>query len=559
MILRRCLPAMCLLLLSLPACAQRRPGLWLDAADVVLERNTERAFRFDAPEGSLAGGPVLWIAPRNVYPVEDNLRPSLALKVNGKPVTAERLLSGPPAYRTPSAGRYPIQEKAKCREVLGETRWEVQQDNNFTKGEVPVFHWSRGYAAENLEASYAMDLTGLVRPGENTLFVGHRFPDNWIIPTRDTVIPPNPDPPLYALHARFVRIGVIGKDRIDAYNRKHSVPLGPRLKPFGVLSKEGFAAMRRYYEAGAAAAREPVRRAALQYVHAVYEIWAGNMERAAELLRAARAARPADADLQARILFHLGLAELRTGNRTAADKTWERLVRDHGHTAWAEIARRERSLTDAGKDYRPINWPTIVATRANTKVVVDGRLAEAAWASAKGTSEFSLYGEPYLRPRARTEAKALYDDKYLYVGLACHEPRMAEVSNSRTKRDTPVWRDDCIEIFLDPGRTYAQMFEFELGARRGIVDVMNIWEFAYLGYDPERRDAVARGPDRWTVEMAIPWTALRTRPPSAGDVWLCNLVRNRPKSAHRPGEAMTFAPCVDRFGAHDRAAFLLFR
>ena len=153
----------------------------------------------------------------------------------------------------------------------------------------------------------------------------------------------------------------------------------------------------------------------------------------------------------------------------------------------------------------------------------------------------------------------MYDEGHLYLRLVCHEPFMAEVRNPSHARDSAVWYDDYIGFFVDPGRTYAQMFEFALGAEGGIADCLNVWELSCMQYDPPRTDKVTKHADRWVAEMAIPWEALNVQAPHPGDVWIFNLVRTRPKSEHRPGEAFVLGPARERYAAHEYAAMLIFQ
>jgi eukaryotic-like serine/threonine-protein kinase len=186
--------------------------------------------------------------------------------------------------------------------------------------------------------------------------------------------------------------------------------------------------------------------------------------------------------------------------------------------------------------------------RARGQIVIDGRMDEAAWALAPWTEDFidiegvPVGGDAKPRPRYRTRAKMLWDDTYLYVAAEMEEPH---VWWTLTEHDSIVYNDNDFEVFLDPdgdGRCY---FEIEVNAGNTILDLVMHRPYREHGpmdlewnavglltavhisgtpNDPRDRD---RG---WSVEMAIPWSALAascgtTPPPRPGDVWRANFSR----------------------------------
>src|SRR5687767_3040001 len=77
-----------------------------------------------------------------------------------------------------------------------------------------------------------------------------------------------------------------------------------------------------------------------------------------------------------------------------------------------------------------------VAYRAPAKLNVDGKLDEAAWASAAWTDAFvDIEGDTRPRPRFRTRAKMLWDDEYFYFAADMEEP---DVWGTLTERDSII-------------------------------------------------------------------------------------------------------------------------
>ena len=52
-----------------------------------------------------------------------------------------------------------------------------------------------------------------------------------------------------------------------------------------------------------------------------------------------------------------------------------------------------------------------------------------------------------------------------------------------------------------------------------------------LTYNPAWKNAVKKGKGTYTVEMAVPYAAVMAKPPSPGDVWRINVIRNRAAGA----------------------------
>jgi len=176
-------------------------------------------------------------------------------------------------------------------------------------------------------------------------------------------------------------------------------------------------------------------------------------------------------------------------------------------------------------------------------IAIDGRLDEKAWQEAKWTEPFvDIRGLSYPRPRFRTRAKMLWDDKNFYI---CAELREPHVWATLRTHDSVIYHDNDFEIFFDPDGDGLHYFEFEINAwntgwdlflprpynRGGKAD--NSWDIDGLRTavrvqgkrnDPQGLD------EGWTVEMSFPWTAFRHQEyqaptPVGGDVWRINFSR----------------------------------
>lgn len=162
------------------------------------------------------------------------------------------------------------------------------------------------------------------------------------------------------------------------------------------------------------------------------------------------------------------------------------------------------------------------APRAPAAPVIDGDLDEEAWRAAPWTESFlDIRGEGGPRPRWATRARLTWDSCCLYVGAELEEPHLWA---TLTERDAIIYRDHDFEVFLDPDGDGLAYYELEINALGTEFDLFLDKPYraggrAYIDWDMEglrtavRLDGTLNDPsdeDRgWTVEIAIPWAALR--------------------------------------------------
>ncbi len=180
--------------------------------------------------------------------------------------------------------------------------------------------------------------------------------------------------------------------------------------------------------------------------------------------------------------------------------------------------------------------PEYTIRRTVGPIQVDGRLDEPSWRAAKPVGPFdSPWYEGDRKPRA-TEARMLWDDEYLYVGFTVEDEH---ITSFYTDRDDPVWREDCVEVFVAPDPDNVPIyFNFEFNALGTILDRTSYLDQGLEWNADGIRVAVTYEgtlnddsvPDEgWVAEIAIPFRAFagaaRHLPPRDGDTWRLNLYR----------------------------------
>jgi hypothetical protein len=211
--------------------------------------------------------------------------------------------------------------------------------------------------------------------------------------------------------------------------------------------------------------------------------------------------------------------------------------------------------------------------RTTEWIEIDGDLSKPVWVKANKSNRFvdMVTGDPGLYD---TRAAALWNDEYFYVAFWAEEPF---VSATQTERDSIVFLDNDLELFIDGGDCY---YELEINALNTLYEVFFIWRDAYKkggrydvpAFDVMKESAFTFGGDYdrtgssfwrgrhprgirwafldydmpglrtavkvdgkindpttvdsgWTAEIAIPWKSMawlangRSLPPTHGDVW----------------------------------------
>ncbi len=157
----------------------------------------------------------------------------------------------------------------------------------------------------------------------------------------------------------------------------------------------------------------------------------------------------------------------------------------------------------------------IVASRADSPPVIDGRLDDACWLGAEPSGDFFLRQGVGDLPSQKTEVRVCYDASNLYVGFECFENRMDELSAAIAIRDAgDLTEDDCVVLSVDTFRDGRSCYVFALSALGTERDFHSseCGRSTDVGWDAVWSSATSRGADRWCAELAIPFNAVRYEP-----------------------------------------------
>ena len=177
----------------------------------------------------------------------------------------------------------------------------------------------------------------------------------------------------------------------------------------------------------------------------------------------------------------------------------------------------------AGDELPIMVYPT---PKAGAPPVIDGKLDDACWKEPPLVSGFTFFDKPDKLTDVQTHFRVTYDDQALYVAVTCDEPEMTKLKKSGPgSRDdhSAVFRDECIELFVDPFHDHANYCQIAISVQETIYDGRR----TDTTWNSDTRVATRLGPKAWFMELAVPWADVGVKRVRPGMVVGFNLCRDR--------------------------------
>jgi len=145
---------------------------------------------------------------------------------------------------------------------------------------------------------------------------------------------------------------------------------------------------------------------------------------------------------------------------------------------------------------------------ALAELKIDGQLDEPDWAEAKTFRDFVVINPlTYDTPRLSTEARILSTPKGIAVAFICEQPSEESHTLIITQRDAMKFDSDYVTLMIDFDGTGKIAFEFSVSISGSYRDGTTTGErFSNYDWDGLWERAVNEEPDRWTVEILLPWS-----------------------------------------------------
>ncbi len=157
---------------------------------------------------------------------------------------------------------------------------------------------------------------------------------------------------------------------------------------------------------------------------------------------------------------------------------------------------------------------------------IDGRLSDGEWDDAAHVTGFAIITDG-SQPAADTQAWVARTQTDLLIAARCNEPRMDEIEATTTEHDGGgIFRDEVVEIFIDADNDHETYYHLAVNCIGATYD-RSLGEGPVNGaqFESSMQAAVTQADDHWSVEVAIPLSALAVA--DSGEIWGLNIARER--------------------------------
>src|SRR5690349_7709114 len=180
--------------------------------------------------------------------------------------------------------------------------------------------------------------------------------------------------------------------------------------------------------------------------------------------------------------------------------------------------------------------PTYEVARVTSPIKINGQLNERAWQEVNGVGDFVNNRDGSITD-LKTEARVLYDDKYIYFAFRSID---RNIWATMKRRDEHLWLEEVVEVFLQANQATPNYIELEVNPLGTMLDIYLLdtrKPLHYESWNSEKLlwavnvDGTVDGKDgdrEWTCEIALPLEDIATAthiPPQPGDRWRMNLYR----------------------------------
>lgn len=137
--------------------------------------------------------------------------------------------------------------------------------------------------------------------------------------------------------------------------------------------------------------------------------------------------------------------------------------------------------------FAPENY---ICYRAPQPPVIDGILEEEAWGQVQWSGLFvDIEGDLKPKPKQDTRMKMMWDSTNLYIAAIMYDDH---IWATLKQRDTIIFQNNDIEVFIDPDGDTHNYLELEINALNTVWDLML--------ERPYREDSLPKVHDEWNIE-----------------------------------------------------------
>lgn len=172
---------------------------------------------------------------------------------------------------------------------------------------------------------------------------------------------------------------------------------------------------------------------------------------------------------------------------------------------------------------------TINAVEVNSPPEIDGKLNDPCWKKASKIDKFFIYSNNKVA-KFKSVAYVCYDKKALYIAVKCFDPKVKNLKADIdvTEKDGKVWRDDCVEVMINPDNRPDLYYHFVSNSKGAKYD-REVCQGGAVGssaWNGEWKVKTSLGKNYWIAEMAFPYYGLGITK-EVGNTWAINIAREK--------------------------------
>lgn len=140
-------------------------------------------------------------------------------------------------------------------------------------------------------------------------------------------------------------------------------------------------------------------------------------------------------------------------------------------------------------------------------VVVDGKLDEPVWNKATSLNSLFILNSKNLHAKEATQVKYWHNGKSLFIGFICSTKNLDDLKANMKRKDSSVWDDDCIEVFLSPSPDAEPYYHFivnSIGTKADFMVRSNGMN-KDINWNGNWKAAAIKTPKGYNVEMELPF------------------------------------------------------
>ena len=159
----------------------------------------------------------------------------------------------------------------------------------------------------------------------------------------------------------------------------------------------------------------------------------------------------------------------------------------------------------------PRTVPVLRAERAQGVIRPDGKLDEPAWEKATPATSFTQsWPDPGAAPTQKTEARVLYDDEALYVGVRMFDTKADSIAAQLARRDASGIYSDWLHVVIDSYHDRRSGFRFSVNPKGVQKDVLHSDDRNEdVNWDAVWEVGTSQDSLGWIAEYRIPFSQMR--------------------------------------------------